>query len=246
MADNQYFYVQPADVDTAGRFLFLRDEEAHHCANVLRKGPGDECYAVDGEGHEYVFRIQSVRPKEVTGMFLESSFRSRELPFDLTVAAALFRPDPYEWMLEKCTELGVSRFIPLRTARSLAEPGSGRLERWRKILLSAMKQSRRSVLPVLEPCQVYSSMVRSATAFDHTVLFHESARLSLTGHLHQHPVVPGSGILAVFGPEGGFTRNETELAREAGWPVLSLGSRRLRSETATVAACSVFSIHGSA
>jgi 16S rRNA (uracil1498-N3)-methyltransferase len=240
--DNQYFYVLPADVDSAGGFLLLRDEEAHHCSNVLRKSAGDECYAVDGAGHEYVIEIQSVQSKEVVCAIKDASFRIRELPFTLTVAAALIKPDHFEWMLEKCVELGVTSFVPLKTSRSHAEPGPNRMNRWRKILLSAMKQSRRSVLPGINPCRTFQSIIGDAPKYDQSLIFHESSVDCLSRHRVQYPVQPESEILIMTGPEGGFTETEITIARDHGCAVLSLGVRRLRSETATVAACSVFSI----
>lgn len=241
MTDNQYFYTQPADVDTAGCFLTLRDDEAHHCAHVLRKQPGDECYAVDGNGNEFLIRIHSLQPKAVHCEILTTSVRNRELSFELTVAAALIKPDHYEWMLEKCTELGASRFIPLTTARSHAEPGANRLIRWKKILLSAMKQSRRSVLPDLLDGTSFQSLVGAACDYDQHMIFHESADESFSDFLRQHPLNDKTKVVTAIGPEGGFTDSEIDIARDSGWSVLSLGTRRLRSETAAVCACSLFS-----
>ena len=245
MTDNQYFYAQPADVDTAGCFLILRDDEAHHCAHVLRKQPGDECYAADGNGNEFKIRIHSLQPKAIHCEILTTSVRNRELFFELTVAAALIKPDHYEWMLEKCTELGASRFIPLTTARSHAEPGANRLIRWKKILLSAMKQSRRSVLPGLSDVASFQSLVRTSNDYDQCVIFYESADESFSEFLRQHTLNDKTKVMAVIGPEGGFTDSEIAIARNSGWFVLSLGTRRLRSETAAVCACSLFSNHQS-
>lgn len=244
-ADNQYFYVQPADVDPAGGFLWLRGEEAYHCSRVLRKSAGDACYAVDGTGHEYLIRILDAGRDEIRCAVESESFRERELPFRLTIAAALIKPDHYEWMLEKCTELGAGRFIPVRSERSHAEPGTNRMIRWKKILLSAMKQSRRSVCPVLENPLSFESVIR----LDQTgqcLFFHETAVHSLNQHLDEMAGSPAADICMLIGPEGGFTENEFLSARDAGWTALSLGARRLRAETAAVSACSVFSIRQSA
>ncbi len=244
-ADNQYFYVQPADVDSAGGFLWLRGEEAYHCSRALRKSAGDVCYAVDGTGHEFLIRILDVGRDEIRCAIQARSFRERELPFRITIAAALIKPDRYEWMLEKCTELGAGRFIPVKTERSHAEPGINRMTRWKKILLSAMKQSRRSVCPVLADPIAFESVIR----LDHTgqrLFFHETAVHSLNQRLDGTAGSTAGDTCLLIGPEGGFTETEFLAARDAGWTALSLGARRLRAETAAVSACSIFSILQSA
>lgn len=242
-ADNQYFYVLPGDVADDESTLILREDEAHHCLRVLRKKPGDEFYAVNGCGREYLVQLVENHYPTALCKILHAATPPRELPWQITLGMALIKNDRFEWMLEKAVELGVFRIVPIQTARSVPESGSGKQSRWQKIVLAAMKQCRRAVLTAMDPPQPFASFIQQS--FTHRLLFHESAESPLSRHLSASRLSGGETIALLIGPEGGFTDQEIDIAHKHLWNVLSLGPRRLRSETAALSACAFFSLYAS-
>jgi 16S rRNA (uracil1498-N3)-methyltransferase len=238
-ADDQYFFVHPADVNKP-HSITLRGEEAHHCIKVLRKAIGSRFYAVDGQGNEYLVELTHAHKDSVECSIIESRLRPTELAFNITLAQALIKKDHFDLAVEKCTELGVSRIIPLETSRSLAEPGKNKIERWQKIILSAMKQSRRSVLPQLTAIVSLKDLVEKSNVYDLKILFHEKSNLPVFDFVKTLPHRPEQ-ILILIGPEGGFTDSEVAMAVDHGFISLSLGQRRLRAETAAICGVSIFS-----
>jgi len=240
MLDNQYFYAASEDIFTHKDELYLRKEEAQHCAKVLRKKIGDQFFVVDGLGHEFQVAISGIESGQVACKILIQRSCPTELPFEITLAQALIKNDHFDLVVEKATELGVKRIVPVKTERSLVIPKSNKIERWQKIALSAMKQSRRSVLPIIEPMIPFSQLIKRAGAFDRPVLCHESSDMSLRAYCLKFDRLP-RGTLIVIGPEGGFTESEVAAARSAMMDVVSLGRRRLRAETAALCAMSLIS-----
>ncbi|NUM81132.1 16S rRNA (uracil(1498)-N(3))-methyltransferase [bacterium] len=239
MRDSQYFYVHPLDVFPDRNILILKNEEAHHCIKVLRKKTGDEFYVIDGLGHEYEVQLAAVSKNTVECRIQHTRNCPRELPYAITLAQAMITKDHFEWVIEKATELGVSEIIPIRTRRSLVEPGLNKIQRWQKILLSATKQSRRSVIPAMKDVQSFEQLLFAS--YDIKIIFHEKSDRPVLNYLSVLENRCVQSMLICIGPEGGFTDEEIDTARSAGIEVLSLGSRRLRAETAAVAAISIFS-----
>ncbi len=238
-ADDQYFYAEPADIHPPS--LTLRNDEAYHCVKVLRKSAGDRFYAVDGLGMEYLVEVVQLGKDFVECRIVESLSRPRELPSRITLAQALIKKDHFDLVVEKCTELGAFALIPVETERSLAEPGQNKLARWQKIMLSSMKQSRRSFLPVLGEIASFKELVQESGGYDLKVIFHEKSQLSFAEWAGQTAVRPAETLILI-GPEGGFTDDEVALAAEQGFISLSMGQRRLRAETAAICAMALFSI----
>jgi 16S rRNA (uracil1498-N3)-methyltransferase len=240
MRDDQYFYALPSDVLATENKLWLREEEARHCLKVLRKKIGDEFFVIDGLGNEYAGVIAQVQKENVECRILETKLRPRELTVTLDLAQALIKKDRFDLIVEKATELGVHGITPVRTERSVLEPGTAKRIRWQKILISAMKQSRRSVLPALQEITSFQDLVENSRSYDAKIIFHERSERPVLAYANAlDPSV--RRMLLVIGPEGGFTETEVALSAEYGFISLSLGSRRLRAETAALAALSIFS-----
>ncbi|MBX7152245.1 16S rRNA (uracil(1498)-N(3))-methyltransferase [bacterium] len=239
MRDSQYFFVHPSDVFLDRQILILKNEEAHHCVKVLRKKVGDEFFAIDGIGHEFEVQLVSASKDCVECTIQRTHNRPRELSYAITLAQSMITKDHFEWIIEKATELGVSEIIPLRTRRSLMEPGLSKIQRWQKILLSAAKQSRRSIIPMIKDIQSFEHLLKSI--YDIKIIFHEKSDHSALSYVSSLKDRPVQSILICIGPEGGFTDEEINAVHDAGFEVLSLGSRRLRAETAAIAAMSIFS-----
>jgi 16S rRNA (uracil1498-N3)-methyltransferase len=211
----------------------MEGEAAHHLGRVLRAQPGQLYELSDGE-HVWLGRIESVGRDLVEFALLENlpSFKPQ---LHTTLLLSVVKFDAFEWALEKATELGVSRIVPLAAARSekaLLAAAHKRAERWKKLLLEASQQSRRVQLPALDAATKPEAAFASFTEGTR-VLLSESAeakplRQVLAGQSSQAAVL---GI----GPEGGWTDAEFATARAAGFQEASLGRLILRTETAVVA-----------
>jgi 16S rRNA (uracil1498-N3)-methyltransferase len=217
-----------------GEFL-LTGPEAHHLASVRRFTAGDRITLFNGDGNEYSAEVLSADRKRVLLNVLEGLPANRELPFELTIAAAMPKGDRGDFLIEKLVELGVSRFVPLLTERTIVQPKDSRLEKLNQAVIEASKQCGRNVLMRIEELTKWTDYVKSATGW--------------RGVLHPGPAHtrrdgPGGSSVIAIGPEGGFTEEEVNLAEAAGWARLSLGPRVLRIETAAIAAAAMLSNPG--
>lgn len=233
MLETTSFYAPPECF--RDRWVTLPEEEAHHAANVLRGAAGEEVIVVDGEGGWYRVRLETLDKNHVTGVVLEEQREVGEPSYELTIGIALLKNRRrFETFLEKAVELGVRRILPLDTERT--EKQRLRMDRAERIMIAALKQTRRSRLPTLQPVQSLEEVLQtSATGI--SVICHEQADRSATlGHVLDGRL--DAPIQVLIGPEGGFSGSEIEQARRKGWQLASLGCRRLRAETAgiTVAA----------
>lgn len=208
--------------------VILTGPEAHHLATVLRARPGDAVCLFNGDGAEYQAVVVEVHRKQVALEVTGRHTPQRELDFRLEVAAPLPKGDRGDYLLEKLTELGVTRFIPLRTQRSVVHPREARLDKLERSVIEASKQCGRNVLMEIAPLTPWVDYCRDV----------ELPAERLMAHLDGQPMptVRRSGDVAIaVGPEGGFTNEEIAMARSAGWITVELGPRILRVETAAVA-----------
>jgi 16S rRNA (uracil1498-N3)-methyltransferase len=212
----------------------LTGNHARHLAQVLRGQVGQEFDISTGEEVRRG-RITGVHPDRVEFELGDVVAHSAESA--ITVALSIFKFDRMEWAIEKCTELGVDRIIPVvagRTESHLAAAAGKRVERWRRIARQASEQSRRVSPPeILAPVEFDDLVAIAAEA--RIVLAETEEDLLLKDVLRQDA---GTMILA-FGPEGGWKPQELGALREAGWTAASLGSAILRAETAVIAAVAI-------
>ena len=226
-----YFYCQPKNVKT--RNLLLVDDEAHHAAHVLRHKIGDMIHASDGKGMVYEAKIARISDSAVEARIVKKRRKPNEPVCSVTVAQGLLKGSRMDYAVEKLTELGVRRIVPFSSSRSTVEPGEGteKLNRWRRITVAAMKQSERSVLPAVSEVLRFEDVLGLAKTHDLFFLAWEAEKKQRVADVDSKSA---SSVLAVVGPEGGFTDDEVEAARIAGATLLSLGHTKLRSETASV------------
>lgn len=211
----------------------MSGEDAHHLARVLRVEPGQQFELSDG-GKVYLGEVAAVSKSEVRFRIVEELGGSSELP-PVSLYVALIKFDRFEWIVEKATEIGVARIVPVEAARSehglLAAAGK-RVERWRKIARESSQQSRRVAPPLVEDARKLAGL---------TV---EGCKLRLEEQ-------PGAGLLLgalpekrepvslLIGPEGGWTDVERARLNDTGWTPVSLGTAILRAETAAIVAAGV-------
>ena len=244
------FYAPPDNID--GSIAALSPDETHHLMQVLRMTPGDPAFVFDGCGNEYKCIFRSFKDGhaelEIGGHALKDIVES---PIDLTLAQALAKGEKFDFIIQKATELGVSRIAPLLTryadVRLDDQQISRRVERWQRISLEALKQcGRRKLVEITAPRTVrdFVGAAKSSppqtshglpSATDRTLLlFSERGGLALTDALAE--ISKSSPVVALIGPEGGWSDDELELLNEFGCKSVTLGPRVLRTETAAVAA----------
>ncbi len=210
----------------------LPEEESGHCVRVLRLGVGDSLHITDGRGTLYLAVVEEAHPKHCTIRIVEEHHEWEKRPYELTVAVAPTKNiDRIEWFVEKATECGIDRIVPILCDHSERKTIKG--ERLEKIAISAMKQSLKAYLPKVEPITPLRELL--AEPFEGVKLIahceEDMERVFMGEMIHK-----GERVMVLIGPEGDFSREEIEAARKAGFSEVSLGNSRLRTETAALAA----------
>lgn len=219
----------------SGDLVILPDEEARHAIQVLRGKPGDEIVAVDGEGGWYRIQLTTLRKRHAEGVILEKKQNVGEPGYNLTLAVALLKNQKrFDFIVEKASELGVSRLVPLITART--EKRNMRTRRVENVLVAAMKQCGRSRLVEVTEVMAWGDCLNLMPEA-HRYLCHEKTSESDRLHNKLSCVSQRDDLLIGIGPEGGFSEDEVADALASGFKVASLGDRRLRAETAAISAC---------
>jgi 16S rRNA (uracil1498-N3)-methyltransferase len=228
-------------VDTpleCGARVTLRGNAAGHVTRVLRLRPGAPLTLFNGRGGEFAGRIEAARGDAVTVAVAEASTTERESPLSLTLAQGVSRGERMDLIVQKATELGVARLLPLLTERSVvrldAKAAARKLAHWRAIAIAACEQSGRNRLPSLtEPLEL-REFLRGKAEDGTRLLLSPVAALGIA----DVPRPPGA-ITVLIGPEGGLSAEEQERAVAAGFLGVRLGPRVLRTETAAIAALSL-------
>src|SRR5580692_1137283 len=222
--------------ELSGTRAFLIGAHAEHLSRVLRARVGQEFDITTGNivRRGRITSIAQDRVEFELGDEIPAPVAGR-----VTVALSIFKFDRMEWAIEKCTELGAKRIVPViarRTEPHLAAAAAKRVERWRRIALQAAEQSRRVSLPdISEPLKVKEAVAISGSL--RIVLSEVETQAMLKDILQTHP---DQGEVAIaLGPEGGWTDDELKLFQEADWILASLGNTILRAETAAIASLAV-------
>lgn len=215
--------------------IYLSEAESHHIKNVLRMRCGDEVIICDYAGAEYKGQIVELDTK--CGVKILSLLKSVAEPeLKLVLCQCLPKGDKMEWIIQKCTELGVSRVIPVLSARCVSRPEKKdavkKTARWQKIAEQASKQCGRAVVPRIEAITPISSLPDSGRR-----LF--AYELEDTVSLTSRSFDKAQEVYLLIGPEGGFESAEAEKLQAQGWEAVGLGPRILRAETAAIAASAV-------
>jgi 16S rRNA (uracil1498-N3)-methyltransferase len=226
-------WIADAWTDTTAR---LTGEQAQHLARVLRAQPG-QIFDVVSNGFLHRAEIVSVNEHEVVFALHEELEADAALPVHLLMA--VFKFDHMEWGIEKATELGAARITPVlarRTEKHLAHASAKRVERWKRIVLEAAKQSRRSDVPVMDNPIALQEALAMVDAGTKLLLAETEQENTLSVAL-----VGASDVALAIGPEGGWTPEEMALFAGNGWKSVTLGPRILRAETAAIAGLAVCS-----
>lgn len=224
------FFAPPSAFNFGKRTVTLASDEARHLREVLRLKVGDEVQVFDGAGKEFRAAVSQARRE-----FAELEIRDEiepmrpESPLALTLAVALLKGEKFDLVVQKGTELGVNRFVPVTTRyadirlRDEADAAK-RVARWQRIALEAAKQSGRAVVPEIAMPVPFPAIISESSC----LMFSEREGQPLSTELETNSVT------AVIGSEGGWSDEELDQARAGGVPIVTLGGRVLRAETAAI------------
>jgi len=227
----------PAPPISGNKIIINDKEKIHHLRDVLRLKPGEKVVLFDGKGSEYITEIEKLSPQSILLKIKDRYMCQTTKKFRLTIACAIPKKSKMDDIIDKLTQLGVDRITPLETERVIIKLNRHkeglRHERWKRIAISAAQQSQRNTAPIIEPIRDIKEVLSASGDFDLKLI------PTLTGErkalreafLASKP----KNVLVLIGPEGDFTDEEVDLAKESGCLAVSLGDFVLRVETAAVA-----------
>lgn len=246
------FFAPPESFRAHGdaRLVTLGPEETRHLRDVLRLKGGDEVFIFDGEGHEYqgIVAGSERAVKRVGQRDSAATLEVREQvapwrpesPLELSLGVALLKGEKFDLVVQKATELGVIRIVPLMTKRAdvrwrhtESETGQ-RTMRWQRLALEAAKQCGRARVPTIETAQPLATIIAPESPAGTRLLFAERDGQSMSVLMEHSDAPRAARVMALIGPEGGWDDEELEAAKEAGWMIITLGGRTLRAETAAM------------
>jgi 16S rRNA (uracil1498-N3)-methyltransferase len=229
------FFVDKSSI--AGDEVELKTKQSHQIYTVLRLREGERIIVLDNTGFEYKVELIKASKNLISGKIIEKRPAAGEPKAKLTLYQSLLSREKFEFILQKCTEIGVSRFVPIVTQRSIVRETTtkeGKLERWRNIIMEAAEQSGRGLIPELRVPIDYREAIVETEDYDMSLIACTKRGRELHGSL---ALVKEDGHVSLFiGPEGGFTDEEVESCLEEGAMPVTLGRRILRTETAGVVA----------
>jgi len=235
------FFIEESEL--SGPDPAVRGVDARHIINSLRLKPGDRIGLFDGTGKQYEAKISSLSSAKVEVSVLGSSDPGVESPLELVVAQSFLKEGKMDDLVRKLTELGISKWIPFISDRSVPRPDDKRIlartKRWEKIAKEAAKQCKRVKITGIGKTVSFEEVIALEKEFDLKIVFWENEKNLLDPKSLAAEHGDLKKVLVMFGPEGGFTVNEIEKAKESGFITVSIGPRILKAETAAVCACAL-------
>ena len=231
MARRRFF----VDAVQSGRAR-ITGPDAHHLTRVLRVEPGQQ-FEISDNHAVYLAEVESAH-KDLVSFAVREKVSSSEPVVRTTILASLIRFERFEWMLEKATELGVARVVPVqaeRSERGLEQAAGKRRARWNRIAREASEQSRRAKLPEIAAPMVLAGALNMQ---GYRLVLEEAEAPPILPALPAHRE-PGDSVAVLIGPEGGWTDRERDQIARSEWRSVSLGPQILRAETAAIAALAI-------
>lgn len=223
---------------TTGRRLTVEGTAANHITRVLRLRVGDPLTLFDGSGGEFGARIEAFRKEAVLVDVTEERDLTRESALSLTLIQGISRGERMDWVIQKATELGATRIVPVFTKRSVVRlddrQAEKKLQHWRGVAVAACEQCGRNRVPEVTAPKDFFDLLTPGVSSGTRLLLTPNGKLRI-GDLQ----AIGAGISVLIGPEGGLEETEQEAALGAGFQAVRLGPRILRTETAAIAALTI-------
>jgi 16S rRNA (uracil1498-N3)-methyltransferase len=233
------FYADPKDI--SGKRVVLSADQTHHLVRVLRMSPGDEAFVFDGCGEEFRCRFTSLSDRRALLDIIDTRSDRVESAFNLTLGLALMKGEKVDLVIQKATELGVTSIVPLVTdhadVKLSGERIERRVERWKRVSLESMKQcGRRKLVDIAAPLSLdeYLRVASTRRSLTQMLVFSTTGGIPLNEALDR--LSERALIVALIGPEAGWSNNEAASLEALGSVSVSLGPRILRAETAAIVA----------
>jgi 16S rRNA (uracil1498-N3)-methyltransferase len=233
------FFLPPESIQ--GDAVQFPRQVAQQMRSVLRLAVGEHVIVLLNDGWEHEVQIRAIGKEDTSGWVLERRRNQREPRIAVSLYQCLLKKDNFEWVLQKCAEIGVSRIVPVISQRTVVkisdESARTRLDRWGRILTEAAEQSGRGLVPVLPGVMsIGEALIDSAAYEARMIAWEEEGATTLRAAMEgQYP----ASVALFVGPEGGFTVEEVGQAWDSGVTPITLGARILRAETAAVVLASL-------
>lgn len=233
------FYALPDNIKDD--VITLDSFDSHHLVHVIRLSNGDRIIVFDGFGKEYLCEVIDANPESVKARVLEERLADIEARTRITLVQSIPKSDKMDFVVQKCTELGVVRIVPVISERTIVkltvDKAKSRRERWQRIAGEAAKQSGRSVIPEIGEVIPFQSAVEGLTQKELALMLWEGEKTRGIGSVLKR--TEAEAVTVFVGPEGGFSPEEVETAMQGGAIPVGLGPRILRTETAGIVALAI-------
>ena len=217
----------------------LTGEDAHHAIKSLRVKIGENIILCDKNSFEHICKVEKISKDEVLLSAIKSQKNTSESNIKITLYQALPKNDKMDLIVQKSVELGVFKIVPIETSRCISKPSeksiSKKIERWQKIAKEAAKQSGRGIIPNISSPLKLDEAISKIKDYDKSLVFYENGGEKIKNSLKTYD----KNISIFIGPEGGFETEEIDKLKSFGATISTLGTRILRTETASLAAISV-------
>lgn len=225
-----------------GNIARIEGSDVNYLKNVMRLTCGDEIIVMDSKSKEYTSKISKIDKDSITAELISERHPKSEPKVKITVAQGLPKNKKMDLIVQKVTELGATRIIPICAERSIVriadEKGSHKVKRWQRIAKEAAEQSGRLIIPLVDEIKTMKELLIMCDDFDLCVILWEMEKeRTIKSVLKANP--EAHEILVLIGPEGGFSHDEVESARKGGFVTATVGNRILRTETAAIAVLSM-------
>ena len=239
MTSNRFFIEKP-EFDSS--YIFLSGDEHHHLSHVVRIKPQEKVWLFDEKGTSYLARVEEIG-REKTRLFILKKVTEEKPRLNIALGQALLRSKKMEFIIQKATEWGVARFIPVVTRRSLIKiqkRSDKRTERWQRIAREASKQSGQVFFPFIEALVPLTPFLKERKE-KKKLLLSENRGKALRDILIQYQENIPSSVLILVGPEGGWSDEEEQDILSHGYEAVTLGKQILRAETAALSSVALIS-----
>ena len=234
-------YIEPENIFKTE--ITFPAEQSHRISKVLRLKVGDSVIVFDGLGKEYRVTLDKIKNQNIRAAIESMTVINRDPKWEITLLQGLPKFGKMDFIVQKATELGVKRIIPIITDRTIPQLTSQkvktRIERWQKIAISAAEQSGRTVIPSISTIINFEEGLEEIKSCELKLFFWEEERENKLKTILRK-INQITSVAVIIGPEGGFTEEEAELAKQFGAISVTLGSQLLRTETAPITALSIF------